>query len=101
MYVQTVSDAVGWSLHKYTRTECSNGQWWISGGDDSPKPPQDRGGVCVSQTVVAAPDRTMCSQALQVINDWDRTQEGEQRNWPEIRPLIVDLDFGCKRRMLH
>ena len=60
-------------------------------GGDSPKPPQDRGGVCVSQIVVAAPDRTMCSQALRVINDWGEpvSKRATQPNWADVRPLWI------------
>ena len=38
-------------------------------GGELPIPPQDRGGVGLSQTVVAAPERTMCSQAWCEMND--------------------------------
>ena len=57
---------------------------------DSPKPPQDRGGVYDSQTVVAAPDRTMCSQTLRVMDDWGEpvSKRATQPNWADERPLL-------------
>ena len=60
-------------------------------GGDFPKPSQDRGGVCVSQIVVAAPDRTMCSRALGVMNDWEEpgSKTATQSNWAEERPLWI------------
>ena len=60
-------------------------------GGDSPKPPQDRGGVGVSQTIVAAADRTMCSQALRVMNDWGElvSKRATQPNWANVRPLWI------------
>ena len=65
---QTARDAVGWSL-------CKNGMLKRTGvevykGGNFPKPPKDCGGVCISQIVMAAPDRTMCAHALRVMNDW-------------------------------
>ena len=58
---------------------------------DLPNPPQDRGGVRLSQMVVAAPERTMCSQARCEMNDWGEpvSNRAMHPNWDEARPLWI------------
>ena len=60
-------------------------------GGDLPKTPQDRGGVRVSQIVVAVPERIMRSQAWCEMNDWREpvSKRAMHPNWEEAGPLWI------------
>ena len=89
MYTRTASDAVGRSWCKncmLKRTVVD-----VCKGGDLPKPPQDRWGGRISQMVVTAPERTMCSQAWFEMNDWGEpvSKRAMHPNWEEEGPLWI------------